>query len=148
MLDLNGEAFASGRSKFLDHHPKFLEPTAKIFVNVGFPGLDGRFLAQVDTGAAYSTLEVQVAEALGLFGFRGQRPTARISTRIGAIDGQLVRIPLTLIADEGVSLDFDATFFVSRERQATTFLGYVGLLDRIRIALDSPANHFYFGVGG
>jgi hypothetical protein len=29
-----------------------------------------------------------------------------------------------------------------------TFLGYVGLLDRLRIALDSPANLFYFGEVG
>lgn len=146
MLLLEGERFTSGRSKFLDQHPRLIEPTAKIFVKVAFPGLTRRFLAQLDTGAAYSLLEVAIAEALGLFGWGGQ--TTRISTRLGTIGGQLLSVPLTLIADEGRSLNLDATFFVSREWRGITFLGYVGLLDRIRIALDSPANLFYFGEGG
>jgi hypothetical protein len=84
MLLLEGERFTSGRSKFLDQHPRLIEPTAKIFVKVAL----------------------------------------------------------------GRSLNLDATFFVSREWRGITFLGYVGLLDRIRIALDSPANFFYFGEGG
>jgi len=88
---------------------------------------------------------VTIAEALGLFGWGGQ--TTRISTRLGTIGGQLLRLPLTFIADEGRSLDLDATFFVSREWRGATFLGYVGLLDRLRIALDSPSNLFYFGEG-
>jgi len=146
MLVLNGESFTSGRSQFLDSHPRFLESTAKIFVKVEFPGLEKRFLAQIDTGAAYSMLEAQTAEELDLFGQKGH--TARISTRIGTFNGRLVRIPLTLVADEGTSLDLEGTFFVSREWNGATFLGYVGLLDRLRIALDSPANLFYFGEGG
>jgi hypothetical protein len=146
MLVLNGEFFTSGRSQFLDSHPRFLEPTAKIFVKVEFPGLEKRFLAQIDTGAAYSMLEAQIAEELELFGQEGY--IARISTRIGTFSGRLVRIPLTLVADAGASLDVEGTFFVSREWRGPTFLGYVGLLDRLRIALDAPANLFYFGEGG
>ncbi|MEA2601488.1 MAG: hypothetical protein QOF89_2480 [Acidobacteriota bacterium] len=103
-------------------------------------------MAQVDTGAAYSTLEPEIAEALGLFDWQGH--STRISTRLGTVGGQLLRIPLALIADEGRSLDLEATFFVSRDWTGVTFLGYVGLLDRLRIALDSPANLFYFGEVG
>jgi hypothetical protein len=103
-------------------------------------------MAQVDTGVAYSTLEAEVAETMGLFGLEGQ--TTRISTRLETIGGQLIRIPLTLMADEGTSLAIDATFFVSQDWRGVTFLGYVGLLDRLRIALDSPSNLFYFGEGG
>ena len=103
-------------------------------------------MAQVDTGAAYSTLEPEIAEALGLFAWKGQ--STRISTRLGTVGGQLLRIPLALIADEGMSLDLEATFFVSRDWTGVTFLGYVGLLDRLRIALDSPSNLFYFGEVG
>src|SRR5262245_8880266 len=145
MLLLEGERFTSGRSKFLDQHPGFIEPTAKIFVKVTFPGLTRRLLAQLDTGAAYSILEVTIAEALGLFDWGGQ--TTHISTRLGTIGGQLLSVPLTLIADEGRSLNLDATFFVSREWRGPTFLCYIGLLDRLRIALDAPANLFYFGEG-
>lgn len=71
----------------------------------------------------------------------------RISTRLGTIGGQLIRLPLTLIAEEGASLGVDATFFVSRQWRGPTFLGYTGLLDRLRKGLDPLANMFYFGEG-
>lgn len=143
MLTLNGELFTSGRSRFLDHHPRFTEPTAKVFVKVIFTGLDRSWIAQVDTGAAYSILEVDVAASLGLLSPRG--PWTRLSTRIGVLAGQLIHLPVTLVADEGQSLELEATFFVSPEWRGGTFLGYTGFLDRLRIALDSPANLFYFG---
>jgi hypothetical protein len=146
MLTLQGEQFTSGRSRFTDQHPKFPEPTAKIFVKVEFPGAERTWMAQVDTGAAYSILEVDLAAALGLMDLGGER--AKLSTRLGTLSGELIRIPLTLIADEGSSLDLVATFFVSRDWRGVTFLGYTGLLDRLRIALDSPANLFYFGEEG
>ncbi|HKH50182.1 MAG TPA: hypothetical protein VKM72_36480 [Thermoanaerobaculia bacterium] len=72
MLTLNGERFASGRSRFLDHDPRFPEPTAKVFVKLEFPGLNGYWVAQIDTGAAYSVLEVEIATALDLFNWEGQ----------------------------------------------------------------------------
>lgn len=143
MLTLQGELFASGRSKFLDHHPRFPEPTAKVFVKLGFSGLVGSWFGQVDTGAAYSVLEAEVASALGLFEVEGE--WTRMSTRVGALTGKLVRIPMALIADEGRSLDLDATFFVCQAWRGPTFIGYTGFLDRLRVALDSPANLFYFG---
>jgi hypothetical protein len=143
MLTLNGERFASGRSKFLDHHPRFPEPTAKVFVKLEFSGLDGFWIAQVDTAAAYSILEFEVARSLDLFDLEGH--WTRMSTRLGLLDGKLVRLPMTLMADEGRSLDLEAMFFVSQNWRGGTFLGYTGLLDRLRIALDSPANLFYFG---
>ena len=143
MLTLNGERFASGRSRFLDHHPRFPEPTAKIFVKVAFAGFEEAWIAQVDTGAAYSILESEVAAALDLFEVEGQ--WTRISTRLGLLSGRLIRLPMILMADDGRSLDLEATFFVSEHWRGGTFLGYTGLLDRLRIALDSPANLFYFG---
>jgi hypothetical protein len=143
MLTLNGERFASGRSRFLDHHPRFPEPTAKVFVKVVFTGLDKTWIAQVDTGAAYSILEFEAAKTLGLFEMEGE--WTRVSTRLGLLSGRLIRLPMILMADEGRSLDVEATVFVSENWRGGTFLGYSGLLDRLRIALDSPANLFYFG---
>lgn len=143
MLILNGESFTSGRSRFLDQNPRFPEPTAKVFVRVRFFGVEGTWTAQVDTGAAYSILEIGVAAALGLPGLQG--PWMRLSTRLGVLDGQLIRLPVTLVADDGESLNLEGVFFVSAEWRGGTFLGYTGFLDRLRIALDSPANLFYFG---
>lgn len=136
-------SFSAGRSRFLDRHPRFVEPTAKVFVNVAFPGLRRELLAKVDTGAAYSVLELDVARELGLLDVDGER--TRLSTRLGELQGQLVRTPLRIIAEEGDSLVTEATFFVSSRWHGATFLGYTGLLDKLRIALDSPANQFYFG---
>jgi len=143
MLILDGEPFTSGRSRFFDQHPRFPEPGAKVFAQVKFAGLGGTWIAQVDTGAAYSILEVDVATALGLLGLK--EPRTRLSTRLGTLTGQLIRHPVTLVADVGESLEVEAPFFVSPEWRGGTFLGYTGLLDRLRIALDSPANLFYFG---
>lgn len=143
MLILDGEPFTSGRSRFLDLHPRFPEPTSKVFVKISFSGLDETWIAQIDTGAAYSILEAETARELGLFDFKEER--TRISTRFGILSGQLVRVPVTLVADQGNSLDLEAVFFVSREWRGSTFIGYTGFLDRLRVALDSPANLFYFG---
>src|SRR5947209_1043883 len=98
MLTLRGEAFTSGRARFVDQHPRFPEPTAKVFVKVGFPGIERTWTAQLDTGAAFSVLEAEIAAALGLLESDGQG--ARVSTRLGSLTGRLVRAPLTLMADE------------------------------------------------
>lgn len=136
-------SFSAGKSRFLDRHPRFAEPTSKVFVKVAFPGVNGDWLAQVDTGAAYSILELDVARELGILDVGGH-PT-RLSTRMGNLRGQLIRALLKILAEEGTSLVTDATFFVSGDWLGATFLGYTGLLDHLRIALDSPANQFYFG---
>lgn len=143
MLSLGGKSFTTGRAKFQDQAPGAPEATAKIFVKIEFPALEGSWLAQVDSGAAYSMLDVEVAQALDVLDGNGQ--PASIHTRLGLIAGRLERIPLVLVADEGDSLDVEATFFVSREWSGKTFLGYKGFLDRLRIALDPPVNDFYFG---
>jgi hypothetical protein len=120
-----------------------LESTAKVYVKVQFAGLDTTWLAQVDTAAAYSVLEAGAAKELGLFAVEGH--SIRLSTRLGDLRGRLIRVPLKFVADEGDSLTIEAPFFVSGDWHGGTFLGYTGLLDRLRIALDSPANLFYFG---
>jgi len=63
------------------------------------------------------------------------------------MNGYLVRLPLTLWADEGEDLQLDGTFFVSDNwPDGMTFLGYSGLLDALRFAVDPQANDFYFGL--
>lgn len=143
MLKLGETSFTTGRAKFLDRKPGSQEPTAKIYVTVKFPSLGRQSLAQLDTGAAWSVLEAEIAEALGVLDGDGEPTTMR--THLGEMTGRLERVPLTLIADEGTSLEVEATFLVSPEWSSITFLGYTGLLDRIRIALDPPVNWFYFG---
>ncbi len=147
MLKLNGEIFTVGRSKFLDRvGQRREETTAKIYVKIGLDGIDATHVAQLDTGAAWSILQTEIAEAIGALNEAGE--AMNISTRDGIIKGQLVRRSLTILADEGESIVVDATVFVSRHWARGTFIGYCGLLERIRIGLDAPANNFYFGPAG
>jgi hypothetical protein len=139
-----GDRFVQGCARFSDRSPVLTEPTAKIYVKVSFKNLVEGHLAQVDTGAAWSVLSPRIARDLGLMGRIGDR--VRLSTRFGIQEGHLVRIPFTLVAEEGESLDTEGTFFISRDWPFDlTFLGYSGMLDSIRFALDPQANRFYFG---
>lgn len=70
----------------------------------------------------------------------------RLSTRFGNLHGHLVKAPFTFPAEEGEDLEVRGTFFVSEDWPISlSFLGYSGLLDSIRFALDPQANDFYFG---
>lgn len=140
----SGEPFTTGCARFADENPEAPEPTAKIYVRVELQGLGASVLAQLDTGAAWSVLNSEIAEELQLLGGTGQ--PIELSTRRGPVHGHLETVTITIVADEdGHSLDVDATVLVSPDWPAPTFLGYTGLLERIRLALDPQANRVYFG---
>ena len=88
-------------------------------------------------------VNAELAEDLGLFNRDGE-PTTIVS-RIGAVQGRLVRAMTRLIAEDGESLDIEATVFVSPDWMAGNFIGYSGLLERIRFAVDPHTNSFFFG---
>lgn len=146
MLKLGEVAFSQGRSAFLDRHRKALEPTAKIYVRLLLGERRLPINAQLDTGAAWSILDLETAQSLDLLDMDG--PVTKLETRFGRIAGRLARIPVRFVADVGEPFDTEGTFFVSPDwPYGITFLGYSGMLDTIRFALDPQANHFYFGPG-
>ena len=146
MLKLGAELFTCGRSRFSDSIPGSFDPTAKVFIKVKLSGLARTLLAQLDTGAAWSVLQSDVAEELGLLDARGAE-RKKLLTPLGTREGHLIRLPFTLVADEGDSLETEGTFFICSDWPLDlTFLGYSGLLDSIRFALDPQANDFYFGA--
>lgn len=120
----DGTSFTTGRAKYLDQGSQADEGSA-------------------DTGAPWSVLNVELAETLGLLGGDGEQVT--INTRDGTFDGRLEEAILTILAEDGQSITVDATVFVSHEWRGQTFLGYMGLLERIRFALDPQMNDFHFG---
>jgi hypothetical protein len=140
---LDGADFATGRARFLDEDANALEGTAKIFVKIEPSNLGSPVLAQLDTGSAWSILKPEIAEAMQLMNEEGQSKT--LSTRFGNIDGQLKRTNITILADDGNSMELEATVFVPTEWGAGNFLGYGGLLERVRFAVDPQENLFYFG---
>ena len=137
----DGSVFASGRSRFFDEAPGHPSETASVHVQVKFGGI--RVLAMLDTGASWSVLSADLADELGLFDGDGEPMT--VSSRIGTVQGRLVRAKTTLVADDGDALDIDSTVFVSRQWPAGNFIGYTGLLERIRFAVDPQDNAFIFG---
>ena len=90
-----------------------------------------------------SFLDSQVAEELSLLNGQGEPTT--ISTRLGGFSGRLERTRISIVADEGESLNVEATVWVSPDWPGHSFLGYGGLLERIRFAVDPSDNTFYFG---
>jgi hypothetical protein len=144
VLTLAGVAFTQGRAKFSDHAPGLAEPTAKVYVTVLLGQSSRPVPAQLDTGAAWSVLPPQIAREAGVT-VDSNRPVF-MNTRLGIKQGYLVRTPLVFVADQGESLFTEGTFFVCPDwPEGQTFLGYSGLLDSIRFALDPQANNFYFG---
>lgn len=144
MLRLEEAHFTGGRSKFADRVPGSSELTAKVYVKVQF-GEAEPILAQLDTGAAWSILDNESTQLLG--SSLDRLGPMRISTRFGTLHGYLAQAPITFPADDGQPLTVTGTFFVSEDWPLpSTFLGYSGLLDSIRFALDPQANDFYFGL--
>lgn len=140
----DGAQFATGRARFFDEDASALEGTAKIFVKIEPSNLGSPILAQLDTGCPWSIIKPEIAEAIKLTDEEGQPQS--LSTRFGTVDGQLKRTSITILADDGNSIDVEATVFVPTEWTAGNFLGYCGLLERVRFALDPQENFFYFGA--
>ena len=89
-------------------------------------------------------LNAELAQELGLFEQEGASTT--ISSRVGTIEGKLVSAKTTLVADEGESIEVESTVFASPEWPEGNFIGYSGLLERIRFAIDHGNNMFVFGA--
>lgn len=140
MLKREGRVFATGEARFADRHGS---PETKIYVRFRLGDQIDELTAQLDTGATYSIIRSDLAESVGLSA--EGLANMKISTRLGDFRGRLVRCPVTLVADLGEELLFEATVWVSDDWTGSNFLGYSGLLERIRFAVDPGANRFYFG---
>lgn len=142
----DGTIFTSSWVGYVDtrlaHQPRRGDPKIYVQVAVGTP--NSSMLAMVDTGAAYSVLDADVAEELDAFDDAGA-PPVELSTRHGLLRGRLVRRETWIVAQEGPTLGFEATFWVSRDWTFGLVLGYSGLLERIRFAVDPIARRFHFG---
>jgi len=73
-------------------------------------------------------------------------------TRDGRIHGQLHKLKIKLIAEEGsgVDLSIDGTVFISKQWMGPVVLGYGGFLEHIRFAVDPgrkpfEESFFFFG---
>ena len=136
--------FATGASTFADTAPGTLYE-ARIFVPVRVAGVNVDVTAMVDTAAPWCVLEGALATLL----VDQEAILVKhqvLSSRFGELTGDLCRSSITLLADEGDSLTIESTVFVCPDWPGPNVIGYNGLLERTRFAVDPSANMFYFGL--
>jgi hypothetical protein len=91
-------------------------------------------LALLDTGAAWSVVSADTVEPILDTLGAAIRPV-EISTRFGLKEGQLHRLNIVLLADQGSDLVIEATFAVIDHWPGPTVLGWSGALERVNLAL-------------
>jgi hypothetical protein len=143
LLRDDGSPFTTGSAKYLDLLPGAQRRDAKVYVRVAVGAPIFTTIAMLDSGATYSVLDADLAEELG--GFDEATLPIDMATRRGILRGQLIRRTTWLLAENGDALEVDTTFWISREWRYGHFLGYAGLLQRIRFGLDPQTNQFHFG---
>lgn len=138
--------FAQGACPYL-HRPVADEETNRILLTVKIDGLDTQ--AVVDTGAVWLVCAPGIAEVLELDPEAGME-CLPVSIRGARFRGTLHRLRLTLLAEEGESLELEGTAFVpepdpGQDWPWPSFLGFHGCLERIRFAVNPTTEMFYFG---
>ncbi|MFY9821383.1 MAG: hypothetical protein WAM82_08375 [Thermoanaerobaculia bacterium] len=136
--------FATGGIRYVDGDREYPGLDARIVIPVSIGSISKPVLAVVDTAASWCIFEREVGARIAQ-GLTRLPSRVILSTRLGIFQGFLYRGQITLSADEGESLDVDSTMFVCPDWPGPNFLGYQGLLQRIRFAVDPESNLFYFG---
>jgi hypothetical protein len=141
--------FASGMTRYADHYPGQYD-TARIVVLISVAGLPP-IEAAVDTGAPWCILDPSVTELLDEITHDGNAQSQALQTRWGTIEGQLHRVTVSLLAQEGNSLEFETTVLVpilppGAMWDRPNFIGLNNFLNRIRFAVNPSENVFYFGL--
>jgi hypothetical protein len=147
LLGRPDDAFATGRCKCTsrpaligDTHNRLVVPIA-----VGNIPLE----AVIDTGGSFLILEQDLGDSLGLDPKEALDAQA-ILVRGTLYRGSLHRVDITLVADQGDSLTFQATTLIldhsdNAPWRLPTYLGWYGCLERLRVAIDPDAGEFFFG---
>jgi predicted aspartyl protease len=144
MLTLNAMPFSTGWATHRDFDPEDRLRKQGCSVQVAFPGSTGGSLyALLDTGTPYCVFNTAVVENLGLSFDEGEKITLR--TAYGPFEGTVQRMSIRLLAEQGESLNIEASVFVTADWHLGNFLGYTGFLERFRFAVDPGTNTFYYG---
>ena len=121
------------------------EPHPRIYVEFRPAGADPEpaFPALLDTGGHYCILNEEVA-TLVRDQLTDRLGEAILHTAHGKLRGELYILGIELIAHVGETLDLDVVAFIAPEWRGPSFLGYLGMLDRLRFAIEPETNRFYF----
>ena len=116
------------------------ETTPRVVIDVVIEGLPTE--AMVDTGGIYLLCHPQLANQLSLDTSDAISGILSILFRGVLVQGRLYRLHVTLPADEGDDVPFEATAFVPEHDEEEqwgdlpSILGFHGCLERIRMATD------------
>ncbi|MCL1465632.1 retroviral-like aspartic protease family protein [Argonema galeatum] len=146
LLYSDGETFATGAIIYQYAPATPSETTNRLVLTVAVENVITQ--AIVDTGAPYPIIAPRVARNAGL----DRLPILeRITMLVRGmrLEGGLIRVTMTLIADEGDDLDVPATAFIPDAEEYwgnfPSFIGQIGFLERICYAVNPSTNTFYFG---
>ena len=142
----SGHVFATGEALLEARPAIWRERLSRIYIHVEIAGFGAN--AVIDTGGAYLILDPEIAGRLGL---DSPLHFDRVVIRGFAYRGGVHRVPVTITAEAGEPLHFEATAFVPElgdgERwPLPSYLGWQGCLERIRLALDPGRERAYFGA--
>lgn len=143
-----GDTFASGAIQYRYRPGTPGERTPRIWLRLEIEGLP--VTAIMDTGAPYLVCSPDMAHKLQL-GPETSLGTERLLIRGFSVSGHLHRLNVRFHAEQGMSLDIEATTFVpdpdwqDRWGDFPPFIGLGGCLERIRFAIDPTDDTFYFG---
>jgi hypothetical protein len=115
--------------------------TLELAVTCRVGDLDTAYRALLDTACPWCLLPPSVAAALG-FDLETVGDI-RLHTRFGLLVGDIVRLPVTFVVDEGEALDVESTCFLSPDWPGPVVIGWKGCLQRMRFAFDPGENDFY-----
>ena len=114
MLTLNAMPCTTGRATYRDFEPENLSRKRGFYVRVVLPDNSGVSLyALIDTGTPYCVFNTAVVETLGLSFDAGEKIMLR--TAYGPFEGTVQRMTIRLVAEQGESLNIDASVFVAED---------------------------------
>ena len=144
----DGQPFTTGGAAFGYRAITGTGETPRLLLQVSIEGILTE--AIVDTGAPYLVCNPYLAKHLRLDSAPSLH-SVNLTIRGYCIRGELFRLALTLMADEGSDPEIETTPFVpaldeSQIWELPTFLGMQGCLERVRFAIDPTKERFYFGT--
>jgi hypothetical protein len=134
--------FVSGVQEYLDALPFRAEPTTRIVLSVLVE--ETEIATLLDTGATQCVLEWDVGEPL-LSQSEDAVPVER-ALGGGVHRGFAFPVAITFPADEGDPVSIGSIAWTAETFHGPNLVGYGGLLEKMRFALEPAENRFYFGA--
>jgi len=143
----DGRLFSQGACTFSYRPATEQDTTPRIMIGVQIEDLCTE--AAVDTGGVYLVCDPEIADLLELDPNSGLGAD-KLRIRGFEVHGTLHRVSLTVLAQEGQSLELEVTAFLPRLQpnelwNLPSFMGLLSCLERLRFAVDPGTDVFYFG---